>query len=156
ARACGGITPGFGFPEALATWLVGPMTRPAARSIAQRIHFTGVLADLRCDVVFIFLLLSFVFLWFVCAFIEYCPKFGSRLRGKLGGFGVFTEGNEGNEGLLPKPFKFFTGGNEGTGIPRDDRFFYRRERRQGRSRPNSNFISLPEFLQKEMKAGPVP
>jgi hypothetical protein len=30
----------------------------------------------------------------------YCPKSDPRLRGKLGGFGIFTEGNEGNEGSL--------------------------------------------------------
>src|SRR5437016_5911012 len=48
----------------MATWLVGPMTRPTAKSILQRIHFMWVTADLRCDVGFMSLFL--VLLSFSC------------------------------------------------------------------------------------------
>jgi hypothetical protein len=49
--------------------------------------------------------------------------------------------------VVAETFRFFTEGDEETGNPCETgRFFYRRERTQGKSRPNSNFTSLPEFF----------
>jgi hypothetical protein len=59
---------------------------------------------------------------------------------------IVTEGNEGNEDSCRNHLAFFTEGDEGNGNPCGTVGFLQKERRRGRSKPNSNFVSPPEFF----------
>src|SRR5262249_4721435 len=58
---------------------------------------------------FLWQFLWLVFLWFICPFTEVLSEIRSEVTLKVGGFGVFTEDNEGKKDLvLPKPNSSFS------------------------------------------------